>query len=192
MAESEVAIANRALQLLGESSISSLEQDHPNARSMNLAYPFMRNRLQRAYAWNFCKARKSVAADAVQTTFGGLNRFEKPNDFLRLLRNKETSAEDSRHDWQIEGNYIVTADSAPLEFRYLAKVTNPVLFDTVFDDLLAVGIAYTTCKQVTGSNTAKSELRDEFRELMAEARQTNSFENDADVPLEDDWVLARL
>ena len=187
---SEVSIANRALQKLGEGSIEALDQNHPNARSMNLAYAPVRDRLQRVYSWNFCKARASIAADSVKTLFNGLNRFEKPNNFLRLLRTKEIDGLDIRHDWQIEGNYVVTAESAPLEFRYLAKVTDTAIFDPLFAELLATVIAKETCLQVTGSNVREGNLSDDIKIILAEARLVNAYENDSEVPLEDDWVLA--
>jgi len=190
MATSEVSIANRALQKMGESGIESLTEDSPNARSMNTAYTPLRDKLQRQYTWNFCKARASIAASSEQTTYGELNRFQKPNDFLRLLRNKESSAQDVRHDWTIEGDYIVTADAAPLQFRYIAKVTNTALFDAIFDEALATLIASETCLDVTGSNKRKNDLVLDLRGVIASARQTNAIENDSSIPLEDDWLIA--
>lgn len=191
MAASEVSIANRALQKLGEGRIESFDEDSPNARSIVTAYEPVRDRLQRQYDWNFCIGRASIAADATKTKWGDLNRYQKPNDFQRLLRNKETSAEDIRHDWQIEGNFIVTSDGAPLQFRYIKKVTDPALFDPLFSELLSTVLAMEICLEVTGSNTRKVELKDDITTIIREARIANALENDADVPLEDDWLLAR-
>lgn len=194
MAASEIAIANRALQELGATTIESFEQDHPNARSMKTAYAPLRDKLLRRYTWNFAIKRASVAADAVETLWGGLNRFLKPNDFIRLLRDTDTGAGQSniRRDWQIEGKYIITSEGAPLEFRYLAQITDPSVFDPAFDEMLALAIAHAACKQVTGSNSLKDRLREDAAEALAAARQSNAFENDADVLLEDDWLLVRL
>jgi len=194
MATSEVAISNRALQKLGASRIESFDQDHPNARSASTAYEPCRDRLLRKYAWNFAVKRASVAADATETTWGGLNRFQKPNDFMRLLRNKEigSSNQDVRHDWQIEGNYIITADGAPLQFRYVAKIEDTSQFDPLFDELLATVMAYEMCEEVTGSKSQRDDLWDDMKDILLEARQANAYENDADIPPEDDWLLARL
>ncbi len=191
MATSEVSLVNRALQKLGESGIEALDEDSPNARSMNTAYAPLRDKLQRIYTWNFCKARASIAAQTEQTAYGTLNRYQKPNDFLRLMRNKESSEQDVRHDWTIEGDYIVTEDSSPLQFRYIAKVTDTALFDPSFDEALATLIAKETCLDVTGSNKRKNDLVMDFKEEIASARQVNALENDSQIPLEDDWLLAR-
>lgn len=194
MATSAVAIANRALQKLGASRIESFEQDHPNARSMKTVYAPTRDRLMRRYAWNFAIRRASVAADATETLWGGLNRFLKPNDFARLLRDTEAGSneDNNRHNWQIEGNYIITSDDAPLEFRYLAKIEDTALFDPIFDEYLATTMAYEACEDITGSSQKRDLLKMDMQDILLEARQSNAFENDADVPLEDDWLLARL
>ena len=188
MANSSVSIANRGLQILGSDRIESLTQDHPNARSMNAAYEPVRNALLRRYVWNFAKKRASVAADAAVTTWGDLNRYTLPNDFVRLIRNDESGM---RLDWQIEGRFIVTADAAPLEFKYLARVTDPAEFDDSFVELLAHELALKTCKEITG-NSVSQDLKDQHTDAFNAAKQSNAFEEDAVQPLDDDWINARL
>lgn len=189
MAESEVSIVNRALQLLGAKRISSLTQDAPNARTMNVAYIPVRDALLRKYKWNFCVKRASVAADAAQDEYEGLNRYRLPNDYARLLRETRTSFyNEVRRDWQIENGFILTKDAAPLEFRYLARVTDPALFDPLFDELLSADLALKTVHDVTGSNTKKSDLRLDVALALADARRANAFENDSDNPPVDSWV----
>lgn len=189
MAESVVAIANRALQILGAKRISALDQDHPNARAMNTAYAPVRDALLRKYDWNFAKERASVAADATDDLYEGLKRYRLPNDYARLMRRTMTSYYlESRRDWQIEGGFILTADSAPLNFRYIKKVTDPAIHDPMFDELLAVELALATVHDVTGSNVKKKDLRVDRAEALADARRANAFENDSDDPVEDSWV----
>lgn len=189
MAESVVSIANRALQLLGAKRISALDQDHPNARSMNTAYVPVRDALLRKYTWNFAITRASVAADATDDAYEGLKRYRLPNDFARLLRETKTSYNiEYRRDWQIENGFILTGDSAPLEFRYVAKVTDPALHDPLFDELLAAELALAAVHDVTGSNVKKKDLRGDRAEALAEARRANAFENDSDNTVEDSWV----
>lgn len=192
-ATSAVLIANRALQKLGSSRIEAIGEDTPNGRTMETAYDFVRLWLLRKYSWNFAIARASIAADAAKTEFGDLNRYLKPNDFLRLLRNNEPSSlyNDERHDWQIEGKYIVTRDGSPLQFRYIRDVQDPALFDPAFAAAFVALLAYETNEEVTGSNTKKDHLKDDFVQAIAEARQMNSFENDAEITAEDEWLIVR-
>src|SRR5690348_7455685 len=102
MAVSDVSIANLALQKLGAKRISSLSQDHPNARSMNAAYERTRNAELRRYDWSFAIKRDSVAADGDGPVWGDWNRYSLPNDFNRLLLDDESGAS---VDWKIEGLY---------------------------------------------------------------------------------------
>jgi hypothetical protein len=185
MAVSSVSISNRALQRLGAERIAAMDQDHPNARSCNTAYEPVRRALLRLYAWSFAKSRASVAVDSTKTLFDNLNRYLVPNDFIRLLRPM-----DRRVDWEIEGRYIITKDAAPLQFRYLFDESNPANFDPLFVEALACKIAYEICEEVTGSTAKKQGLAADMTTIINQARQANSFERDADVPLEDDFVLA--
>lgn len=187
MSVSEVSIANRALQMLGEDPIEALSQSHPNAREMALAYDPIRRRLLRMYGWNFAKARAALAADTSQTVWGSLNRFELPNDFLCLQR-----PSDARVDWSIEGRFIVTKDGGPLYLSYIADESNPANFDAAFAEVFSTQLAFETCERITGSTAKKAGLRADLKALVMDARLANAFERDADVPLEDDFILAML
>lgn len=184
-AVSQVGIYNRALQRLGAGRLTSVSQDHKNARSCTAAYDFVRRRLLRRYAWGFAKKRASVSKDASATTWGSLNKYAKPNDFIRLLRYR-----DERVDWEIEGAYIITADASPLQFRYIYDVEDTGAFDPYFAELLACLLAYEICEDVTGSVEKRKVLAADFQMIEGEAMRANAFEKDADVPLEDDFILA--
>ena len=187
MSDSAVSICNRALQRLSASRITALDQNHPNARSCSLAYDPLRRRLLRTYAWGFAKARASLAADVDQTEWGTLNRYELPNDFIRLIR-----PSDVRTDWEIEGRFIVTADSGALDIRYIFDEDNPENFDPLYVEALSCLIAYEICEDVTGSTSKKQSLAADLKQIIGEARQMNAFEKEPEVPVTDDFILAML
>lgn len=189
MAESVVAIANRALQKLGAQRISAMDQNHPNARSMAACYGALRKRLIRRYKWGFAITRVEIAADADQTTYGDHNQYRIPAECLRILRDNDTRM---RLDWKREGQYIVSDDESPIQFRYLSDITDPTQFDASFDELLATLMALECCEEITGSTAKKSTLMQEWKEALADAKQDNSFEEDPVEPLEDDLVMAML
>jgi hypothetical protein len=188
VAVSKVAIVNRALQKLGAKRIESLSQDHPNARSMNTAFEPVRNALFRRYKWNFAIKRESVAADADQTAWGELNRYALPADFARLIRDDETRV---RSDWKIEGRYIVTDYASPLEFRYVAIIDDPTVYDPLFVELLSTVLAIETCEEITQSTSKLNSLEMRFKRDYADARQAGAFELDPEEALDDDWLIAR-
>ena len=191
MAASNVSLANRALQILGSSNtIESLTEDSPNARTMNRALEPRRRAMLRRYRWTFAITRASVAADGDQTTFGSYNRFALPNGFIRLLR--DVDRPDVRKDWRIEGRFIVTEDASPLQFRYIADVTDPTLWDVLFFETLAHDMAHETCEEVTGSSAKKQEIKDDLKAILAEAKLIGGIEEDPVEALEDDHILAML
>lgn len=187
---SQVTIANRALQKLGAIRISSLTQNHPNARSMNNAYDPVRRKLLRLYAWSFAKSRASIPALTTQTVYGGLFMYPVPVDFIRLLRDNLPDGPFGRHDWEIENGNIITSDGSPLQFRYIADVTNTAAFDPFFAEAFSCSLAYECCDEITGSVEKRQMLAKDLQQVIKEARYANAIERDADVPNEDDWVLA--
>jgi hypothetical protein len=187
MPVSNVTIANRALQKLGAKRISSLTQDHPNARSMNAAFERVRDGELRRYDWSFAIHRASIAADADGPEWGDWNRYSLPNDYIRLLRDDESGA---NVDWKIEGLYILTADDAPLEIRYIRQITDPAYFDPLFIEALAGRLALETCKEITDSTVDKESIKDDYDRDIAEAKRVGAIEKAArDFP-EDEWHAA--
>ena len=138
MATSKVAIANGALQRLGAKRIEALTQDHPNARSMNAAFERTVKAEIRRYDWSFAIKRESVAADGDDPTWGDWTRYGLPNDYIRLLRDDESGG---NVDWRIEGQYILSRDAAPLEFRYIAYIEDVNFYDSLFIEALECKLA---------------------------------------------------
>lgn len=190
MAVSKVGIANLALQKLGVSrKLESLSQDHPNARTLNLAYEPMRRAELRRYDWSFAISRASIAADANGPEWGDWNRYTKPNDFLRLLRDDESGI---NVDWKIEGIYILSADAAPLEIRYIADIDAPEQYDPLFVEAFACRLALQCCEEITQSTSKIASVTEQYKDAIAEAKRLGAIEEAAREAPEDSWVLARL
>lgn len=188
MAISNVKIANRALQKMGASRISSLTEDSANARTINAAFEIVRNAELRRYPWSFALARGSIAADPSGPTWGDWNRYGQPNDFLALVRDDETGLD---VDWKIEGRYILSRDVSPLEIKYVSLVTDPTQFDALFVEVFASRLAMETVKEVTDSTTDAETLRDRYKDEVAEARKVGAIEKGAQAYNDDTWILAR-
>lgn len=188
MAISKVSIANGALQRLGAKRIEALTQDSPNARSMNAAYERVLKAEIRRYDWSFAIKRASVAADGSGPTWGDWNRYSLPNDFIRLLRDDETGF---NVDFKIEGQYILSRNAAPLEFRYIAYIDDPNYYDSLFVEAFECKLAMVTCHDITGSHSKAAGIKIDYEDAIAEARRTGSIEKAAHEFPEDDWLNAR-
>lgn len=191
MATSEVSICNLALQKLGATRITSFDDDTTEARECSLAYEPMRDRELRAHRWSFAIARDSLAEDTDAPDFGPASQFTLPSDFLRLLPKDPEEDYESR-EWRIEGRKILTSDSAPLEIRYVRRVTDPNEFDALFIDALACRIAFQLCEKITQSNQKKAGISEEYKTAIREAKQANGIEVPSTLPPDDDWIVTRL
>jgi hypothetical protein len=190
MAVSNVSIANLALQLLGAGRITSLTEDHKNARAVNSCFEFLRDRELRAHAWNFAIKRATLAPSSVEPEFDYDYAFPLPTDSLRLLPKAEHNL-----DWIIENvddkSCIVTNDGDTLEIRYIAKITDPTKFDMLFVYALAAKIAEHCCEELTQSNTKQQKATQFYKDTIAEARKINAFEQTVPEEPEDPWLAAR-
>ncbi|MFO1465869.1 MAG: hypothetical protein U1F35_05425 [Steroidobacteraceae bacterium] len=196
---SEVAVCNRALQILGEAAIIDLTEDNERARSLTIAYPAVRDSELRKRKWKFSISRASIPALADAPLFGFKNQFQLPVDYLRLLPGGDLVSgpdlSDIRWDsnalYAIEGKRILTSLSAPLRIRYIQRVTDTSLFDPAFAEYLSAKIAVAICDRITQSDS-KMQLSVAAAKLaLNEARNANALESPSESISDDTWVAAR-
>lgn len=183
---SEVGICNRAIQRVGGTRIASLSDNSKTARECNVAYEPNRDALLRSHPWNFSIMRTSLAADSIAPTFGPAYAYTWPTDAIHVLLTNDWDS-----DWIIEGRKILTDWAAPLDIRYVAKITDPNAMDALFREALALKIAHAICEAITGSNNKQASIRQDFIDTIAEARRMNGFEKLADTAPESDWITVR-
>lgn len=192
MATSDVSICNLALQKLGAKRITSLTEDSPNARTLNACYEAIRDAELRKHRWNFAIGRVSLAADSPAPSQGQFaDSFSLPADFIRLL---EPDPEENYNtlDWTIEGRSILTNFGAPLEIRYIQRVTDPTQFDALFVIALACAIAMHACEDVTQSTTKYEKVASEYTAAIRDAKRVNAIEQVSAEPPTDSWITARF
>lgn len=187
---SEVEICNRALQKLGAKRITSLLDDSVNARACNASYQVLRDKELRAHPWRFAMTRDQLAADTAEPTFGKARSFTLPSTCLRVLAPyPEMNFNDL--DWEIEGRKIYTNDSAPLNVRFIYRVTDPNEMDPLFREALSARISFELCEELMQSSNKKETLREDYKEAVAVAKSMNAIESIAQQPPEDVWITAR-
>lgn len=187
---SEVEICNRALQRLGAKRITSLTDDSRNARSCNAAYFVLRDAELRAHPWSFSIKRAQLAADATAPLFEKARSFTLPASSLRLYED-DPAVVNNNKDWVIEGDKILTDDTAPLDIRYIDQITDPNEMDVLFREALAAKIAFELAEEITQSNTKKRDALRAYEDAIAMAKRTNSIEKTSEKPPEDTWVTVR-
>lgn len=187
---SEVYIANLALQKVGAALITSLTEGSVNADAVLACFAAERNKLLRSHLWGFAIVRAQLSTLASAPAFGRSNAFQLPADFQRLAP-VDPEANSPWRDWKIESGCIVTNDSAPLNIRYVAKITDPTKFDSCFVLALAAMIALQVCEPLTQSSTKKADIMADLKDALKEAKRTDAMEEGPGQEPEDTLILSR-
>lgn len=186
----EVDIANRALQMLGARSITSLTENSVNARACKACYSVLRDAELEAHPWRFAIKRFALAADGTVPDWGKANSYTLPADYLRLLHTyPEFQTNDL--DWEIEGLQIFTNDKAPLEGRYVARIIDTTLMPALFKETLSARMAEEMAEELTQSNAKIANAQAVREKKLAEARRTNAIISNPQTPPDDEWLTKR-
>ena len=95
-------------------------------------------------------------------------------------------------DWDLSGNFLVSSDTGPLLFRFIADVTKVRDMDDMFCEGLSLKVATGIAKSLTQSHEKLADLASEYKTVMGEARTANLIEVGAIEPPEDDIVTCRM
>lgn len=189
---SEVDICNIALTRLGEPMITSLLGSSKGAMYCNLHYPRTRDAILRAHPWNFALKRVELSLATDTPAFEFDYAFDLPVDCLKVIRTRWDAEATEGVEYRIEGHQLLcNEETAAIE--YIAKITNPDLYDPLFVDLLAHRLAAEIAKAMTDDSNLIKGLWEIYQAKLAEARTTDATEGTPrDVVDAGGWVLARL
>jgi hypothetical protein len=191
---SEVDIANRALTKLGDQRILTLTDNTKPARELNSMFTLVRDQEMRRHRWKFAIKRDQLTADAVAPAWGFQYAYELPSDYLGLVQVAEFYVRPYvKHQgrWMIEGHKLLSDDPPQLKFRYLARITNPGLFDPLFVEVFACKLAYEACETLTQSSTKKEGLAADYKFALAEAVRCDALEIPPDELPWGSWLESR-
>lgn len=197
---SEVSICNRALQILGEDSITALSESSNRARALTIAYEAVRDAELERRNWRFAIKRDSLAALSDEPIDDYAYQYQVPNDFLRLIHGGDLvpypNTDDYRSSsdalWSREGDKILTDMAAPLSIRYIAKITDVSLYSPAFREALAARIAVEICERITQSSSKKADAMAAYKQAIREATKSNAFDLAPESIGDGSWVTARL
>lgn len=183
---SVVDVCNRALDKLGASPITSLEDGNTAANLCNRTWPVVRDRLLRSYPWNFAVKRSITAPESTAPAWGFLYQHALPTDCLRFLEVLDLRTD----EYQIEGGTILT-DQDTLRIRYIRKATDPNDYDGMYLDAVSSLLAFEMCEKINQNNQKKEFLWQEYQDNVMRARSVDAQENPVQQFEEDSWIEAR-
>jgi hypothetical protein len=183
---STVDIANYALNIIGASNISALDENSKVGRLINQRYESVRDAVFRSHPWNCLIRRAELGQEIDAPVFGYSKQYALPtNPFcLRVLEFSNGSLSYPQDNmtsntggpvFVIEGRKLLT-DEDTARIKYIARVTDPQQYDALLIDALSARLASEIAYAATGS-TSVSQLADAlYRDKLREARFVDATE----------------
>lgn len=184
----ETDIKNMALDHIGEEVIMGPNDLRPAVKFMTRWYPHARNALLETAYWRFARKRASLAASGTEPAFEWAYAYALPSDFLKLI---PASADGYMNgavlSYDIEGQNILTNSPAPLLIRYVAQITDPTKFSTLFTEALALFLALRAATKITGKQGYREALSKDFDRALMNAQIADGMMGDVQSSLDSDW-----
>jgi len=183
---STVDIANYALNNLGASNISSLDENSKAARIVNQRYEAVRDAVFRAHPWNCLIRRAQLAQETEVPAFGYAKQYALPtNPFcLRVLEFSNGTLSYPQDNitnnsggpvFVIEGRKLLT-DEGTARIKYIGRVTDPSQYDASLIEALSARLGAEICYAITGSTSMVQIQTALYESKMTEARFNDATE----------------
>jgi hypothetical protein len=126
------------------------------------------------------------------------NLFALPNGYLRPLppdpkvaatSTLTTSAALRFLYFQLEGNWIISGQGAPILFRFIADVSDVTAMDDLFCEALGARVGYEICETITQSPAKLQAIGAAYQKFMADARTISWIETGSTEPQEEEYAL---
>lgn len=171
----DIDIVNKALLKLGQAPVTSLAEDNERAFAANCIYESVRDFVMSSYRWNFAVKRIALMPCEEKPDFGFAFKYHLPPYFLRLLSLPD-APDNATDDYSIEGGFLLTDYSAPLNVIYLAKITDTELYPVYFVETLACKLAFELCERLKQDPSRKNTLMQEYMFSISQAKKCNAIQ----------------
>lgn len=172
MATSSVQICSNALLLLGDSPISSFDDDAERALLASNLWDNARQAVLRSHPWNCAKAMVALAPEASAPAFDWTYQFALPGDCLRVLFVGQMAEPD---DYSINGRRIL-ADGNPLYLTYIYDNQDVASWDALLVEAMQRYMAFSMAYPITKSGTLRDSLWQEYQAVLKQARNVDGQE----------------
>jgi hypothetical protein len=184
--DSQVAVINEALLLLGVDEIMDIEENSTPARKAKAAWPGTRDEVMRVHPWKCCSFRASLAQAGTPPAWGWSYRYQLPTDpyCLRVLR-----MEDPEAAWTVEGRSLLTNETTA-NILHIGRVDIIPNWDALLAECVAGKLAAKLAFKLTASSKLRTEMFDYYNKILKEARSVDAMEGQAERDSVD-WISAR-
>ena len=186
----EVSICSNALRRLGDDPITSLTDDTERARLCNAFYTDARDAVLRSHSWNFAITRTSLAQLTTKPAYGFAYQYAIPSDCMRVLSMEHPDYIFKIENYSTQGRVLLT-DEGTANIMYVARITNPTLFDSMFVDTLTAKLATDLAYPVTNSVQLQTQMQKLYEYKLSEARSVDGQEGFIDDLVSDTFTTFR-
>lgn len=183
----EVSICSNALLMLGDTPISSFDDDSDRARLASNIWPTARDYVLRRHPWNCAVSRVVLNPDEDAPDWDFAYQYTLPGDFLRVL---SIGSDGERIPYRVEGRKILT-DATPLRLRYIFRNDNPATWDALLvwgmTNVMRAVFAY----GITQSTSLEQLVETVMRDVLRQARAVDGQEDDTEAMDDSPLMLAR-
>jgi|TARA_R100001530_G_scaffold37004_1_gene28729 hypothetical protein len=189
---SEVSIGNEALLLLGASTITSFDDDDPNAVLVDRFYHNERDSILRSHRWNCAIETVNLASLSATPIIDWEYQFTLPVDpyCLRVL-DVRTVTGDVHLDFAVQGRRLLTEESA-VDITYIKRVEDPSQFDALLYQTIVFRLAWKLAFPITRSHTVMTHMGTMYEAVAREARAIDSQEGTPETIVTDTLTDVRL
>lgn len=199
---SVVGIINNALNIIGASNITALDENSKTARVMNQMFENVRDDVFRAHPWNCLIRRATLAQEVTAPAFDYAYQYALPTDpyCLRVLEFQNGAMTypyenlvgmGNKPFFVIEGRKLLT-DSGTARIKYVARITDPTQYDAGLVSVLAARLAAETAYAITGSTSVVQIADALYDRKLREARFSDATEGAAMRLEASDFIEARF
>jgi hypothetical protein len=188
---SKVDIANRALDILGQSTITAIGSAEAGSEAVDRNLQPCFEEVARLVPFRCLTKRAILAASATAPVWQYSSAYPLPSDCLALLdvyKNETTRA----HDWILEGSSILCTHDGALYIRYTKQSTDPNEWDTLLQSAVAHRLAVELCELFTTSPAKLQSVAARYAAIMKQAGSRSAKEA---IPRDhtpvDSWEQAR-
>jgi len=197
-----VDIANYALNSLGATNITTLDENSKAARIINQRYESVRDTVFRAHPWNCLLRRAELAKESTAPEFGYANQYALPTDpfCLRVLEfsngtlsypQDNMTSNSGGPVFVIEGRKLLT-DEGVAKIKYVGRVTDPQQYEANLTETLAAKLAMEIAYALTGSNSIVQLTASLYDQKLKEARFVDGTEGAPQRIEASEFIEARL
>lgn len=191
---SETDVVNKALRLIGQSPITSLDDGSDVANVVDDIYTEVRDDLLRSHPWNFATKRVQLARSATDPAFEFDHAYVLPADWIRTISVHDNDAGHGTVLFrmeQVNGQRVFVSSSDAIYLRYVARVTDPNLMSADFRRALAVSLARDLAVPIASSNTLQQTYEASALRSMARARSADGMGSFPELRPRGSWASSR-